>query len=52
MSSANKIHLECLSTFGKSFVHNINNKGPKTLPCGTPQVTFWNPELLPLYDTD
>jgi len=32
--------LELIFSFNKSFIKIINNKGPNTVPCGTPQHTL------------
>ena len=37
VSSAYIIKLKILLAFGKLFMYIINNKGPRTYPCGTPQ---------------
>ena len=38
VSSANRRGLQFDRQFGRSFIYNKNNKGPKTLPWGTPHV--------------
>jgi len=39
-------------TFGKSFIYNKNNKGPRIEPCGTPVVTLNDADLVPLNSTN
>src|SRR3989442_15912367 len=47
-SSANKnILLRLLQTSGKSLMKIINNKGPKTVPCGIPLRTLFDPDNTP-----
>ncbi len=41
-SSAKSIALRLSNEFGKSFMYTRNNKGPRTDPCGTPQVTGYS----------
>ena len=36
VSSAYILQLNLLLDFGKSFIYYINNKGPRTDPCGAP----------------
>ena len=36
VTSAYLIKLNILPAFGKSFMHIIDNKGPRIDPCGTP----------------
>lgn len=37
---------------GKSFTYNKNNHGPKTMPCGTPDVSMNGLDRLPSQITD
>src|SRR2546425_9361165 len=47
-SSANKnILLRLLQTSGKSLMKIINNKGPKTVSCGIPLRTLFDPDNTP-----
>src|SRR5437867_9311115 len=46
--SANKnILLRLLQTSGKSLMKIIINKGPKTVPCGIPLRTLFDPDNTP-----
>ena len=39
-SSAKSLHLvEGSNTVGRSFINSKNKSGPRTVPCGTPDVT-------------
>ena len=49
VSSAKRIALEVVRLFGRSLVYKINNKGPRMLPCGTPQGTICVDDLIFLY---
>ena len=43
--SANKHDENILEIEGISLTYNKNNKGPETLPCGTPKLIFFNLEI-------
>ena len=36
VSSANRMGVNKLEAFGRSLMYNINKRGPRTEPCGTP----------------
>ena len=46
-SSANSLIVECLMTSGRSFMYIENSMGPRTVPCGTPEVTGIGEEIEP-----
>ena len=47
LSSANSINLNKEDEFGRSFINNRNNNGPRTNPCGTPWLTEEEEEVIP-----
>ena len=42
-------HLD--TTSGMSFMNSTNMVGPMTLPCGTPEITFFHADLSPFITT-
>ena len=50
MSSAKVLRI-VLSDFGRSAVYNVYNRGPRMLPCGTPESTGSNVDVLLLSET-
>jgi hypothetical protein len=40
VSSANMLAADEDRQFGRSFIYNKNNNGPKFEPCGTPHLTI------------
>ena len=52
MSSANKIALEYVRQFGRSFVYIMKSWGPNTDPCGTPHGIVCVDDLVKLYSTN
>ena len=38
-SSAKRRGSECLSASGRSLIKAKNSRGPKAVPCGTPEIT-------------
>ena len=52
VSSANKWKVSNFEALGKSLIYNKNNKGPRTDPWGTPQVTDRESESWPLTHTN
>ena len=51
VSSANRIVLLLVIDMGKSFVYIMNSNGPRTDPCGTPEIISWVWDLQFLYST-
>lgn len=49
--SAYMITLEKLMHDGRSLIYNVNNTGPRMLPCGTPFSTGRGLDKLFPYDT-
>ena len=47
VSSAKRKKLSFLDERGKSFMYTRNNRGPKTDPCGAPQVMLLVDDLTP-----
>ena len=45
VSSANRIENNLSDTLGRSLMQIKKNSGPKTDPCGTPQVTVFEVDL-------
>ena len=39
---------ECIRQFGRSFIYSKNKRGPKIVPCGTPQGRYVSGDLLQL----
>ena len=50
VSSANKIEATELMKNGRSFIKIRKNKGPKTLPCGTPSfIEHFSETVWPIF---
>ena len=50
--SSAKISLKKPDEFGRSFIYKRNKRGPKILPCGTPQLIFCFLEFTPSIETN
>ena len=48
VSSANRKGEEEVIESGRSLTKRVNNRGPRMLPCGTPEVTGSCDEKVPL----
>ena len=51
VSSANKKNVSFFETFARSFMYGKNKRGPRTEPCGTPQLISKVSEVLPQTET-
>ena len=52
VSSANKRGAADCTESGRSLIKMINKRGPRMLPCGTPEVTGSSEEMVPSIITD
>ena len=50
--SSAKRRTDEVTTLGRSFICCKNKRGPRTVPCGTPDITLAGLECLPSAPTD
>ena len=47
MTSSAKCRTLDVTTFGMSLIYNKNNRGPITVPCGTPDIAGTSVDISP-----